>query len=198
MINIIALSAVIVLAFIFTGLPLAMYIFFNRSIKNDLDLSFLIASSLLVGFGISAFSVSIAYSFLGINKYFLIYFFLTFLMWIIFFIKRKNMQNPFKKPATITALLLPFTFAVYFCRSQWDSQLKPIITSGGGGDTALNLLSAQTADKLGSTWNQASSNLIDKLNVSNLFDAYHHLFELPSYKELAGFEYLPAEQMTQD
>lgn len=188
--SIILISAGIVLVFILTGLPLSMYIFFQKRIKNNLDFSFLVASSLIVGFGTSALSVSFAYSFFGIDKYFLIYFILALLMWILFFVKRKNICNPFKKIAPISILLLPFTFTVYFCRSQWDSQLKPIITSGGGGDVAQNLLAAQIADKLGDTWTQTSHNLINELSVTNLNEAYLHLFDLPSYRDLAGFEYM--------
>lgn len=190
MASIILISTTIVLVFVFAGLPLSIYIFYQKNIKNSFDFSLLIASSLLVGFGTSAFSVSIAYSFLGINNYFLFYFILVFLMWLVLFIRRKYIQNSFKNKAPILLLLVPFTFAVSFCRSQWDTQLRPIITSTGMGDVAQNLLAAQIADKLGNTWLQTSHNLIDKLNVTSLNEAYLHLFELPSYKELAGFEYM--------
>ena len=53
-----------------------------------------------------------------------------------------------------------------------------------------NLMAGQYADKIGNTWNQAANNLMESLNVNDLSSAYVKIFELPSFKETATFEYM--------
>lgn len=178
------------LTFVITGLPISIQVFYKQQEFKKQDLSFLIATSLLFGFGLSALSASIAYSFIGLNSYFYVYFCLSLIFWIYHIVNRKRIELPLYSARSIFPLLVPFAFSIYFCRSQWDSQLRPILTSAPGPDVSQNLMAAQIADKLGGTWSQTSSNLMEKIGVTNLSDAYLRLFELPSFKEFAGFEYM--------
>jgi hypothetical protein len=190
MIEIIAISISVISVLILTGIPLTLVLFFKKNTSNNLDFSFFIASSLIIGFGTSALSASIAYSFFDINKYFSIYSLIAIIYWVVLIRERRNLFAHIQKISAVGGLILPFTFSIYFCSSQWDDKLRPILTSAPGPDVSQNLMAAQVAEKIGKNWSQTSANLLEKLDVANLNNAYAKLFELPSFKEFAGFEYM--------
>ncbi len=116
--------------------------------------------------------------------------FLILLTWGNFIINMKNLKNPFHKTTSTIYLFFPFLLSIYYTRSQWYSFLQPVLTSGPGPDVAQNLMAGQHADKIGSTWSQASANLMESLNVNDVASAYSRIFELPSFKETATYEYM--------
>ena len=150
-----------------------------------------LAASAIAGFGISAFSASLAYSFLGINNYFFILFIFGLSLWILIYIVRKHLQFRIRKiKGFLSFSLISATIALYFSKSQWDSNLRPRIFASIGPDVSQNLLAATTAQNLGNTWFESSKKLIDSLGVNNINEAVIKLFEIPSFVHLAGYDYL--------
>ena len=190
MFHILLVSTVIIFLFLAAGAPIAALTFLNKRISNQISWITFLALSIVIGFGISGFSVASAYGFLGINNYFLIMICLCVISWSLLFLFRKEIKKPYKDKNTLSYILPPIFLSLFFVRSQWDPNMEPIIRSGPGPDVSQNLMAAQIAQELGSTWTSASNNLISTLNVGNLNQAAVDIFRIPSFKELAGYDYL--------
>jgi len=191
MFEVILLSSSILLLAIILGAPLTILTFCEKIAAKPIELPLFLAISITSGFGISAFSASLAYSFFGINLYPLIILIIGLSLWILVFIFRSKLR--FKivyLKGFITFMLASFFIAVYFAKTQWDAEQKPRIFSGIGPDVSQNLLAAHIAPTLGNTWFDASNRLIESLNVSNLNEAAIKMFEIPSFVHLAGYDYL--------
>jgi hypothetical protein len=191
MLSIIVLSSSILLVLALAGAPIAIFTFCLKNESKPIELPIFLAASIVAGFGISAFSASLSYSFFGINNYFYTLIFIATCFWISIFVVRKKISFSTKKVnGFITFILISASIALYFSKSQWDSNLKPRILSSIGPDVSQNLLASSTAQSLGNTWFESSRNLIDSLGVNNLNQAAVKLFDVPSFVNLAGYDYL--------
>jgi hypothetical protein len=190
MLNILFTSGFVFSIILFTGIPISAITFLQKKNPNNFSWITLIAVSLVIGFGIMAISVAYAYGFLGINNFFLIMICFGAISWILLIKYKKNIVFPKKDKNSIYYLIPSVALALYFVSSQWDSSLKPIIKSGLGPDVSQNLMAAQVANKLGSTWSTSSNNLIGTLGVSDIDQAAVEIFRAPSFKEVAGYDYL--------
>ena len=188
--DIILLAAGIILGLTILGWPLAALTFLKNSTEQRFDFIFILSIALIIGFGISSFSASLAYSFIGINHYLKIIIGISALAWI--FLIRMRKQFYFPKVSNLTVLILPsfFLIGLFFSKSQWDSDGAPILFSGAGADVPQNLLAANFATDLGGTWFEASGQLKSDLGAKNLDDAAYRLFEYPSQGLLAAADYL--------
>jgi hypothetical protein len=191
MLSIVALSSAILFVLTLAGAPIAIWAFCIKNESKLIELPIFFAASVVAGFGISAFSASLAYSFLGINNYFYILIFIAASFWISIYLFRKQLDYRIKKVnGFIPFILISASIALYFSKSQWDSNLKPRILSSIGPDVSQNLLASANAQNLGNTWFESSRNLIDSLGVNNLNQAAIKLFDVPSFVNLAGYDYL--------
>ena len=190
MLNIISLSLTIIVLLALVGYPLVSMFFYENIKDEKLDRYLVFAFSLIFGFGISAFAASTAFSFFGVNTYFLIMSLILILSWILYF---KNRQKIRLQKITKTSLKFLITFilaSLYFTKSQWDRSLNAIIFSGAGPDVPQNLMASLKASELGSNWFSASNKIIEDLGVTNSDQAAYSMFEYPSHGGLAVIDYL--------
>ena len=190
MLNILFTSGFIFSIILFTGVPISALTFLQKKNSNSFSWIIFIAVSLVIGFGVMAVAIAYAYGFLGINNFFLVVICFGTIFWILVIKYRKNMAFPKKDKNSIFYLFPSLALSLYFVSGQWDSSLKPIIKSGLGPDVSQNLLAAQVANKIGSTWGASSNNLINTLGVSDIHEAAINIFRAPSFKEVAGYDYL--------
>ena len=190
MLNILFTSGFIFSIILFTGIPISALTFLQKKNSNSFSWIAFIAISLVIGFGIMAISIAYAYGFLGMNNFFLIVISFGTIFWILVIKYRKNIAFPKKDKNSIYYLFPSLALTLYFVSSQWDNSLKPIIKSGLGPDVSQNLMAAQVANKIGSTWGASSNNLINTLGVSDIHEAAINIFRAPSFKEVAGYDYL--------
>jgi hypothetical protein len=191
MLNIIFLSTLIISLFFIAGIPAAAMTFLNKSNERKMELSVFLAISLILGLGIWVFSASIAYSFFGINSFFVILLLIVTVLWLLLFTKFKSqIHAPIKNNGFVYTVISFFILSLYFAKSQWNANFKPIIHSGIGPDVSQNLLAAFNAKNIGSTWFEASNNLLNKLDATNLNDAALNFFRQPSISDIASYDYL--------
>lgn len=191
MLNIIFLSTLIISLFFIAGIPAAAMTFLNKSNERKMELSVFLAISLILGLGIWVFSASIAYSFFGINSFFVILLLIVTALWLLLFTKFKSqIHAPIKNNGFVYTVISFFILSLYFAKSQWNANFKPIIHSGIGPDVSQNLLAAFNAKNIGSTWFEASNNLLNKLDATNLNDAALNFFRQPSISDIASYDYL--------
>jgi len=192
MIEIVLLSSVAIATAMLSGIPISLYFFASKKSPNSLtEVPFFIALSLIFGMGVLIFCASIAYSFIGINNYFLICSIVIISLWLMLILNRHHINFRLKKINGYGSyILFAIICSIYFSKSQWDSGLNPRIFSGVGPDVSQNLLAASVAPKLGSTWIEASESFIQSLNETSLHQAAVRMFEIPSFVNLAGIDYL--------
>jgi hypothetical protein len=65
-----------------------------------------------------------------------------------------------------------------------------VIKVGNGPDVSQNLMAAQNADKIGSTWLSAINSIKVFLNVDSFDQAAINQFRVPSVRDLASYDYL--------
>jgi hypothetical protein len=87
-------------------------------------------------------------------------------------------------------IFFPVFLAVYLSSSQWADLTKPIIKVGSGPDVSQNLMAAQNADKIGTTWFSAINSLKTFLNVDSFDQAAINQFRVPSVRDIASYDYL--------
>jgi hypothetical protein len=191
MLNIIFLSTLIISLFFIAGIPIAAMTFLNKSDERKMELPVFLAISLILGVGIWVFSVSLAYSFFGINSFFVVLLITVTALWLLLFAKFRNKTHlPIKNNGFVYTLISFFILSLYFAKSQWNANFKPIIHSGIGPDVSQNLLAAFNAKNIGNTWIEASNNLMNTLNTNNLNDAALNFFRQPSLSDIASYDYL--------
>lgn len=191
MFEIILLSSSILVLVLAVGAPVTILTFCEKITRKPIELPNFLAISITSGFGISAFSASMAYSFFGINSYLLIFILIGISLWILVYVFRGKLYfKVIQLKGFITFLFASFFLSVYFAKTQWDANQKPRIFSGVGPDVSQNLSAAHIAPTLGNTWFDASNRLIKSLDASNLNEAAIKMFEIPSFVDLAGYDYL--------
>jgi hypothetical protein len=87
-------------------------------------------------------------------------------------------------------IFFPVLLSVYFSSSQWADLTKPVIKVGNGPDVSQNLMAAQNADKVGSTWFSALNSIKNFLNANSFEQAALDQFRVPSVKDVASYDYL--------
>lgn len=191
MLGILILSLSAVSVFILAGYPIIKLLFIGNSSDKNIEFATLISFSLILGFGLSALSSSLAYSYIGIDFYFLIYVSITTIMWCLYFYFSKS-KPKIKVPRNnyLAYFGAFFLASIYFAKSQWDKSLQPIIFSGGGPDVAQNLIAGMYANELGQTWSSAKNNFMTQLGSDNFRQATIDMFKLPSHADLAVVDYL--------
>ena len=189
---IVGMALGIFLAVILAGFPIA-YLVANR-MGQDLYLRypFLLASSLLFGFSLSAFAAVISYGTLGIDTYPLVFGSLVLLSWVVLLplMKRWKIKFSIKFLKLDLLLLTPTLWAFFLVRNYWVSFTEPIVRAGVGPDTSQNLMAAISARTLGSTWSEQASNVKAVLGQTSLRDSVYEMFRNPSFRDQAGFDYL--------
>ena len=191
MLNIIFLSTLIISIFLIAGIPIAAMTFLNKTNEVKLEVPLFAAISLIIGFGIWTFSASLAFSFFGTNRFFIILFIIIFLLWFFLLVKfKKKIYLPQNNSSFIYILFSFFTLSIYFAKSQWSNDFKPIIHSGVGPDVSQNLLAAFNSQNIGNTWIEASRNLMNMFNANNLNQAAFDFFRQPSFVDVASYDYL--------
>lgn len=180
----------IILALIVLGWPIAATTFLRKDNGQRQEFIFIVSIALIIGFGISSFSVSLAYSLIGINHYLTIMLVIIALAWGFLIFYRKQFYFP--KPSKFEFFLFTsfFIIGLFFSKSQWNSEGAPILFSGAGADVPQNLLAAKNATNLGNTWFEASDQVIRDLGAKDLEDAAFKLFEYPSQGLMAATDYL--------
>jgi hypothetical protein len=177
--------------FFIAGIPIAAMTFLNKSNERKMELPVFLAISLILGVGIWVFSVSLAYSFFGINSFFVVLLITVTALWLLLFAKFRNKTHlPIKNNGFVYTIISFFILSLYFAKSQWNANFKPIIHSGIGPDVSQNLLAAFNAKNIGNTWIEASNNLMNTLTTNNLNDAALNFFRQPSISDIASYDYL--------
>jgi len=150
-----------------------------------------LALSLLVGLGISAFLSATSYGITGINTYFPILLIILVINWVIFLVTKTPKFTLLRRFRLLDLLIFfPVFLAVYLSSSQWADLTKPIIKVGAGPDVSQNLMAAQNADQIGSTWFSAIKSIKEFLNVDSFDQAAINQFRVPSVRDLASYDYL--------
>ena len=130
-----------------TGFPIAYLMACRMGQDLYLRIPFLLASSLLFGFSLSAFAAVISYGTLGIDTYPTVFVILMLLGWASFFVLKKRWRLTFKikflKPDLF--ILTPTLWAFFLVRNYWVSFSDPIVRAGTGPDTSQNLMAAISA-----------------------------------------------------
>jgi len=181
-----------ILAFlILLGYPLVAIFFSGEESTLKVDSISALALSLLIGFGFSAFASATSYGITGINTYFIILIVVLVINWTILILKKRSIFVLLKRFKKIDLLLFfPMLLSIYFSSSQWSSLLNPVIKVGTGPDVSQNLMAAQSADKIGSTWFNAVNSIKNFLHVSSYDQAALNQFRVPSVRDVASYDYL--------
>jgi len=112
-------------------------------------------------------------------------------MWLVTLFKiKKNTLSYLKIRTADFLILVPIILSIYLTKTQWNGLFKPRIYSGKGPDVIQNLMAAQSASSIGTTWGESATNLQKILGASNMYQAGLDLFRVPNFNEVAGFDYL--------
>lgn len=184
--------AIICLAAIFIiGYPINSLVSRKFITEQSLPVWTNCALNLIFGFAVLALSASISYSFFGIDSYPIVALLLIFIAPLILIsIGSRPKRFKLRLNPSDWVIAVPILFSIYLSRTQWSGLTGPQIHAGNGPDTSQNLMAAQSARSLGSTWQGQGQNLKDRLDTDTLREAVQYVFTLPSFREQAGFDYL--------
>jgi len=183
----------IMLIFVVLALPLGAYLTNRLPSERQRSALVALALSLIAGFAYSALASSWSYGVLGIDLYPVLLLVLGIATWIAFGVTKKLgalkiLLTGWKKSDFF--LLVPVFFSVYLTRGQWAGPFAATMRAGDGPDTSQNLMAAQSARALGSTWKEQADYFLDYTEKPGLRDAVMELYRLPSFREQAGIDYL--------
>lgn len=192
MLIVVAVSFGILSAFLVAGFPIAYLLSVRMQQDAYKRLPFLISLSILFGFALSALAAVLSYGSLGIDTYPLVFIFLLLSSWGVFFtFKRKWKFRIGIAGSRFDALLLiPITWSLFLCRSNWTSLTAPTIRAGDGPDTSQNLMTALSARTLGSTWWFQADKINSFFGHDSIRQSVMDLYRYPSFRDQAGFDYL--------
>ena len=192
MIILLSLTAFMVLLVVATGYPLLRIILKATKLEFNYSIVTKLALVLLIGFGFTTLSASLAYGIIGIDSFPWILVVLIGLLNLTNLLYRTKIEKSRFANTDVRdlAILGPITFAIFLARAQWSSLASPVIHAGNGPDVSQNLMAALTARSLGSTWAQQGSQLKEFLGTDSLRESAYALFTLPSFRDQAGFDYL--------
>lgn len=181
--------------FIFTllALPLGAYLASRLEGSRKQSALIALALSLISGFAYSAIAASWSYGVIGIDSYPILMLALGILTWVGFALKKKFghlkiLISGWNRSDFL--ILIPVIFSVYLTRGQWSGIFSPTLRAGDGPDTSQNLMAAQSARSMGSTWSAQADYFLDIVNKPGLRQGVMELYRLPSFREQAGIDYL--------
>lgn len=173
------------------GYPIIANFFGKEDSTWKPDSITILALSLLIGLGISAFATATSYGITGINTYFPILLIILVINWVILLVTKAPKFTLLRRFRLLDLLIFfPVFLAVYLSSSQWADLTKPIIKVGSGPDVSQNLMAAQNADKIGTTWFSAINSIKTFLNVDSFDQAAINQFRVPSVRDIASYDYL--------
>jgi len=186
------LTVFMLLTVVAIGYPLFRIITAVTKLEFNYSIVTKLALVLLIGFGLTTLSTSLAYGATGIDSFPWILMALIILLSLVSVLYRKKIKKSHFKSTDLRdlAILGPITFAVFLARAQWSSLKAPIIHAGNGPDVSQNLMATLTARSLGGTWAQQANQLKEFLGTDSLRESSYALFTHPSFREQAGFDYL--------
>ena len=191
MLIILGLSVFVIAFLVLLGGPISLFILRKLNQNGSGSFILFITFSIVVGFGLSGLIASWSYGIFGINRYVMISVVASLLMWLLIVIKyRRKTFSGLKLNRSDALLLIPILLVIYLAKTQWNGLFKPQIWSGNGPDVTQNLMAAQSANSIGSTWGQAAKNLTQTLDAPNMYQAAVDLFQVPNFHDVAGFDYL--------
>ena len=192
MLFIIAAALGLLLVVVIAGFPTAYLVSHRMGQDIYLRFPFLLASSLLFGFALSAFASVLSYGTLGIDTYPLVFGLLILANWICFFVFKKLWKISFKITflKLDSLILVPSLWAFFLVRTNWVSLTEPVVRAGLGPDTAQNLMAALGTRALGSTWWSQAKNINTFFGHSSLRDSVFDMYRYPSFRDQASFDYL--------
>ena len=192
MISLISLTVVAVSFLTLLGLPIAMLI--SRKLPLEFRRgAFLIACSLLVGFGIISISAAWSFGFFGVDSFGILCLALGFIPSVVLLVSR--IKNP--KPITKfvwdkfdfgIGLLFPLSALVN--RIHIDSELGLGFRSGNGPDTAQNLMSFVGLRSRGETWISLNEYFQKDIETSSLYQGLNDIYTAFSFQAQAVYDYL--------
>lgn len=148
--------------------------------------------SVAIGFAFSSIAASWSFGLFGANTYFYILLFLHICGLATLFLPKVRASILVWKEFggfDWSLLFLPFLTA-FLSKPYWDGLINLKLAAGGGPDIPQNLMTVLSQPKIGSTWFEAKSNLLNFLGDKNLGEAIYHLYQLPSMQQQAGYDYL--------
>jgi len=187
------LSLATLFGFTLLALPLGAYLASRLESSRKQSALMALSLSLIAGFAYSAIASSWSYGLIGIDSYPILLLTLGILTWVSFAVKRRlgNLKILISGWNSRDFLILfPVILSVYLARGQWSGILSPTLRAGDGPDTSQNLMAAQSARTLGSTWSAQSDYYLNFVDKPGLRQAVMELYRLPSFREQAGIDYL--------
>ena len=188
------LVAVVTLFFLaISGSTIAAYAFSKTNIDVKDPTFILFAFSIISSFFISSLAVVWSFGVFGSDNYIFIYFLIVILTSII--ILKSNFKvfiNTWKLVKLRGLLLitlipaLPAVLSSTFAESA--TKIKTVV--GVGQDTTQNMMAALMQRDYGQTFSQAQTHFFNSVHETTSFNAYMHLWELPSMREQATVDYL--------
>ena len=193
MLLLLGLALATLLSFTLLALPLGAYLASRLEGSRKQSALIALALALIAGFAYSAIAASWSYGVIGIDSYPILMLALGFLTWIGFALKKKLghlkiLISGWNRSDFL--ILIPVIFSVYLTRGQWSGIFSPTLRAGDGPDTSQNLMAAQSARSMGSTWSAQADYFLDIVNKPGLRQGVMELYRLPSFREQAGIDYL--------
>jgi len=187
-----SLKAFMVLAVVATGYPLFRIIMKVTKLVFKYSAVTKLALVLLIGFGLTTLSASLAYGITGIDSFPVVIVALIVLLNLMNLLYRTKIEKTRLTNIELRDLVIlgPIAFAIFLARAQWSNLTSPVIHAGNGPDVSQNLMAALTARSLGSTWAQQGNQLKEFLGTDSLRESVYLLFTLPSFRDQAGFDYI--------
>jgi len=187
------LALATLLSFTLLALPLGAYLASRLESSRQQSALIALALSLIAGFAYSAIAASWSYGLIGIDSYPILMLALGILTWVGFALKKKLgllkiLISGWNRSDFL--ILIPVIFSVYLTRGQWSGIFSPTLRAGDGPDTSQNLMAAQSARSMGSTWSAQADYFLDIVDKPGLRQGVMELYRLPSFREQAGIDYL--------
>lgn len=193
MLTIAATSLITVAFLILLGAPLSTFIVQGIYNQEQRKPSLLIAFAVLSGFFVSTLAAGWSYGFIGVDKYLLILILISISTWVLLLVKKSHrvLFEIFKNgnKSELFLLLVP-ALALFLTRPQFQNSINPILRAGDGPDTMQNIMAAQSMGNLGNTWFEQASKIVNFFGNSNLRETVYNLYQYPSFRDQAGFDYL--------
>ena len=193
MLTIAATSLITVAFLILLGAPIGTFIVQGVYSKEQRKPSLLIAFAVLSGFFVSTLAAGWSYGFIGVDKYFVVLLLISLSTWI-FLVAKKSHRILFEvlkngNKSELFLFLVP-VLALFLTRPQFQNSINPLLRAGDGPDTMQNIMAAQSMGNLGNTWFEQASKIVNFFGNSNLRETVYNLYQYPSFRDQAGFDYL--------
>ena len=193
MLTIAATSLITVAFLILLGAPIGTFIVQGVYSQQQRKPSLLIAFAVLSGFFVSTLAAGWSYGFIGVDKYFVVLILISLSTWVFLVAKKSHrillevLKNGNK--SELFLFLVP-VLALFLTRPQFQNSINPLLRAGDGPDTMQNIMAAQSMGNLGNTWFEQASKIVNYFGNSNLRETIYNLYQYPSFRDQAGFDYL--------